>query len=580
MGIKPWVIKWIKERYPEAFPPEDPGFGNILIVDMMQYLKYLPDGCENLGDILAYIMNQVRNKMNQFKGRLEVIILCFDQKVIEHNSHKVKSICYAKRYKNSNLYTPDGSPYLPKSDSGKLPGEWSRFCGNSTLLRRELFPLIYNCCLDSRYLQLNFGQVLILQGLPGRTIYQIPNMKHTYLSYMTTGLNDPRNPEALESSMQRLVLWNREWLPITAQMEEEDPNMYNNVYMIKAVPPGVDHRFPRGYLETDVWADARNNLGEADLAMVFFNRFFPDKDQIISINDGDIYPIALLHAQERLVGSQFRNRQLLVLPQKKRKPKAGDVVIVDAPRLTLRQKYTYCDVNMLYSKVCDDPLFGENGVQNHVMMLVFMIILSGTDFFADSFGGVGCKNFVWKTLTGKLDVFHHIIQSSKNIIPDPLAERHVVFDEDAWTRFAHWCYAEKHGPAIKKKTQSDKLTHKQLKLHLSKRKRESEKLPDRNLILRWCRQIQWNIEYWLNGPRLIFPDPFKTIDNRSYYGYTLTDDEKLAFAKRIYTMQIPVDEVYSRFFFKEQKSKTKKRKELPSEDTIAAFEKSANKLFQ
>lgn len=579
MGIKPWVIKWIKQRYPQAFPAEDPGFGKILIVDMMQYLKYLPDGCECLGDILWYVMNQVRNKMRQFKGRLEIIILCFDQKVVEHKSNKVKSICYAKRYKNANLYKEDEGPFLPKNDKGKLPDEWTRFCGNSNLLRRELFPLIYNCCLDSRYIQLNFGQTLILQGLPGRTIYQIPNMKNTYLSYMTTGLNDPRNAEAMESSMQRLVLWNRDWLPITPEMEEADPDMYNNVYMIKAVPPGVDHRFPRGFLESDVWKEAKNNLGEADLAMVYFNKFFPEHDQIISINDGDIYPIALLHTQDRLNGSQFKNRQLLVLPQKKRKPKEGDVVIVDAPRLTLQQRYTYCDVNMLYSKVCDDPLFGENGVQNHVMMLVLMIILSGTDFFADSFGGVGCEKFIWKTLTGKFDIFHHLIQSTKNIIPDPLQQRHVVFDEYGWRQFAHWCYAEKYGPTIKKKTKSKKLTHKQIRMHLSKRKREDHRMPDRKLILRWCRQIQWNIEYWLNGPRLIFPDPFRKVEGQSYYGYELEDD-KLKYATQLYPNQIPVDEVYGRHFGEEQNQKEKKPKKLPSEDTIAQFEQSAKELFQ
>ena len=576
MGINTWVITWLKKRYPNAFPHDDPGFGTILIVDMMQYLKYLPEGCTTLGSIKQYVMSQVRRKIESFKGRLRVIILCFDQKVVHHNCHKVKSICHAKRYKNVDLYPLDGSPYLPREDSGKLPKEWNRFCGSSTLLRRELFPLLYNCCLDSKYIQLSFGQSLILQGLPGRTIYQIPDLKSTYLSYMTTGVNDPNHPEAMESSMQKLVLWNVDWLPITAEMENRNPDMYNNVYIVKAVPPGVDHRFPRGFLQTDIWDEAKNNVGEADLAMLYFNRFFPDEDQIISINDGDIYPIALLNTQDRLNGNQFRNRQLLVLPLRTRKKKAKEAVIVDAPQLLLKPKFTYCDVNLLYSNVCDDPLFGDKGVQNHIMMLVFMIIISGTDFFSGSFGGIGVEKIVWKTLTGKLDVYHHMVQSTKNIIPDPTAQRDIVIDEDAWRQFTFWCYAEKHGKVVRRNN-GGKLTHNLIKTHLSKRKYT---MPDTPLILRWCRQIQWNMEYWINGPRLIFPDPFLKINGRSYYGYDLSKDNKLEYAKKIYLDQREVDEVYSRYFAKSKEPTHKRPKKLPSKKTIAEFEESATKLFQ
>lgn len=290
MGIEKWVKAFLKKRYKDknnptrnAFP-KDPNawtegrVDNVLIVDMMQHMKHKPDEVLTLGDLKQYIMGHIRKRIDLYGGRLEVIVLCFDQKVMEHSCNVVKNICYAKRYKNVEFYPEDGGPYLPKSDNGQLPSEWGRFCGSSNLLRRELFPIIYNCCLDSRYIQLRyyrsptdgrmFGQTLILQGLPGLTFDKVPGIKSSYLQYLTTGFNDPKSADALKEAMQSLVPWNAEWLPITVEAEKLDHDMYNRVFFIKAVPPGVDHRFPQGYLHTDEWKDARNNVGEADLAMM------------------------------------------------------------------------------------------------------------------------------------------------------------------------------------------------------------------------------------------------------------------------------------------------------------------------
>lgn len=574
MGIKKWVKEFFRNRYRKAYldEGEEPTDGNVLIVDFMQYMKYIPDEVKTLGDLLHFLMSHLKRKITSFKGRLQVIVICFDQKATDHECNLVKSICYQSRYKNTDFYPAEGAPYLPKRDDGQLPPEWNRFCGSSTLLRRELYPLIYNCCLDSRYVQLRFGQSLVLQGLPGRTMDDIPNMKQNHKQLFSAGVYDPKHEEAFASAMCQLVPWDRAWLPITPEMEQRDKDLYNRVYVIKAVPPNVDARFPKGFLQTYEWEDARNNMGEADLAMMFFDRFFPQNTQIIDINDGDIIPIALLYAQERLVGNAFRNNQYLALPIKegnKKKNTEEKVIIVEPKKLA---KFTYIDVNALYTKICNDPMFGMAGVQNHVMMVVFMIVLSETDFFRNSFGGIGVEKSVWKTLTEKLDIYHHIVQSTKNILPDPTLKRTVVLDDAAWKEFAYRCYMEKHGSAVRKKNKG-KITKKLLQVHLSKRKRENEQLPSGATIQRWGRQVQYNIEYWLNGPRGLFPDPFETVDGKSFYGYEkdeATGEFRLAASVSAYR---PVDEVYERFFLRNTRPQKRARKEVPTHEEMDNIER-------
>ena len=636
MGIESLVKKWLIQRYsskdpaknafphtfelwnnPKARDPRPGAWGFVLIVDMMQYMKHKPDDVTTLGELLAYIMGCVRRKIDMHKGKARVIILCWDQKVTEHHSNVVKQICYAKRYKNVSVYDEEQGPYLPKTLDGQLPPEWNRFCGNSTLLRRELYPHLYNCCLDSRYIQLTFGQRLVLQGLPGLVFEDMPGMKAAHLRYLTTGFNDPKSADALKESQQRLVPWQMEHLPITREYEREHPDLYNTVYYIEAVAPGIDHRFPQGFLKTDVWPEARNNLGEADLAMMFFDRFYPELDQVIDINDGDIIPIGLLYAQERLQGNTWRNHQLIQLPikhgrkkkQTEAEPESEAPVIVDAPQLAEvdKPRFTFCDLNVLYARVCDDPLFGNHGVQNHVLMLVFMIVLSGTDFFKDAFGGINVQNTVWKTLTGKLDVLHHLVQSSKNIIPDPTALRTIVMDETAWRRLVYWSYVEKHGSTVRKRNKGA-LSLKLIKVHLNKRKRETERFPDRNLVRRWGRMALWNLRYWMDGPRyrkhatepcaVNFPDPFLRVQGDSFYGYELDSavssaagagGKGLRFSPRVSTYMPRVDEVYAQHFLKpapaaEDVPKKKRRLKLlaqrmPEDEQLDALEREARGAF-
>lgn len=201
---------------------------------------------------------------------------------------------------------------------------------------------------------------------------------------------------------------------------------------------------------------------------------------------------------------------------------------------------------------------------------------------------------IWKTLTGKFDVFHHLVQSTKNIIPDPEALRTIVMDETAWRQLAYYCYIDKHGNAVRKKLKKDKEEHislKEVRVHLSKRKNVNQRFPDRNLIRRWGRQVQWNLEYWMNGPRYKpgasnFPDPFLKVGDESYYGYERDPHTgKLRFTIQVTTKIRKVDEIYSQHFMRPPSNNSvqrKKRRKLepPSEDTLDQLEETAKDLFK
>ena len=69
-------------------------------------------------------------------------------------------------------------------------------------------------------------------------------------------------------------------------------------------------------------------------------------------------------------------------------------------------------------------------------------------------------------------------------------------------------------------------------------------------MMLWVRQVDWNLQYWLNDCRDIRVDPFKAVDGEPYYGYV---KKTMSISKRVHATQQPVDEVYKRHFYKRRK---------------------------
>jgi hypothetical protein len=116
------------------------------------------------------------------------------------------------------------------------PKNWPKYTTNRELVRRELYPIIWNAFLDEHYYSPLPGEQLILHGLPGQW-RMVRNPQ-----YMVS-------PTDQEVELELLCPRDR----ITPQHEKLDPDLLNRVFMIKH--GGVKMQ----------WKEALNEIGEADL---------------------------------------------------------------------------------------------------------------------------------------------------------------------------------------------------------------------------------------------------------------------------------------------------------------------------
>lgn len=576
MGIDPKVRQALREMYIGAWSLEPPDFNDpdmkrcnptrpvLEIRDAMQDVRGLPDFIETVDQLIYYVVDKVVDLLI-LENKIDHHIVCVDRIV----TMMKRLVCYEERYKDKEVYSEEDGPFLPKKGSGNLPDEWEKFAGNRKLMQRELFPRLFNAFLN--LCKPKRGQSVTLHGFPGRSLDVIDHQKPAWERSFVGQRN-----------MRRVVIhWNVETeLPITKELEEEDPDLYNRIYTIKGTNPYGTN--PEIY----EWEAAKNDIGEGDLAMFYYDHFFKDHDQIICINDGDAIPIALLYAHERKDGRSWRNDQWLKLKRRK----ANDIFVDKKP-------YEYVNVNKLYDAIYNDPQFKEAGVQNPVATLVFMIVLGKTDFVKNQFFQLGVKNVLWKTLLSKLKMFSHMIQLSTAVTPDTRVPRRVVIDEYAFSCFLGYCYTQKHGNATRtkekfkrnKKAKKDKSLPKFIdppeeelkktwpallknKTHF---KSNGEPQPDerwhypgKNTVRRWCRHILWNMLYWINGMRgtQYEPNVFEEYRGHPYFGFMREpESDKAIVAPCVCAKQKPVDPCYKENFIEKRLKKINKKRKRKEE---------------
>ena len=97
---------------------------------------------------------------------------------------------------------------------------------------------------------------------------------------------------------------------ITEEMEKEKPDLYQNIYVVERLV-GTEHPIRHE------WEVAKNNIGEADCALVFYEKWFSADDRstcVVRTGDGDAFSLLLLHSFERLVAGKFHNKMYLWMP--------------------------------------------------------------------------------------------------------------------------------------------------------------------------------------------------------------------------------------------------------------------------
>lgn len=543
MGIPTFVRDYLKAHYVGAFSYElrSGHMPTVVVYDLMQDIKVLPETIVTMEQTIVYFVNKIKTLFYHHKhgGAIQTVIVCVDRKppVVK------RLVTHEKRYKNVDVLASKSAPHLPFRPGDPVPLPWIRFAGNYKLLQRELYPRLFNALLQ---LPLKPQQKMILHGFPAYCEWIAVPKQQAY----TLNTNEA-------GRVLQIHTWTDDDLPLTKVREQQDPDLYNRVYFMEHVPPCAV--FPQGCVLRQQWDEATNAINETDGAMFFYDHWFQNDCMMFSCNDGDAFAYGLLYTYERTtLQNTFRNQHILRLPYKKiagREAFPPDKI----PR------YEYVDLNVLYQLVKDDSTMKASGVQNHVVTLVFLMIMAGSDFFQDCMKGIGAEKGIWQTFLASLGSFTHLVQESKGVVQStrPTLSRTIVLDEERFRIFVIQCYADKHGAAVKKKSKNDTFTLEELRVHCNTSKRASSdeeyKMPTRNKIRLWARQVLWNLSYYRNAPFDKTPDPFETCasDGLPYYPYIRNPiTGKPEMSPVVSAFEKPLDEVYKQHMYGSHKEET------------------------
>lgn len=574
MGLPSWVRDQLRMRYATAFSYDIPQY-QMISIDNMQFLKgTLPDWVTTLKTLRSFILSKPDQ---QFKSRTGcmVVVMCFDRE-----SPAVKKlVVHKKRYeircdkckthapqemqrgvvagdemfspecergcKDKQIMWAEQGPYLDPSGSLDQPlPDWSRFSADSRNLRREIYPLIMNWLMQYQFHAP--GLMILTHGLPGHT-KQVRDVQPNF------GEGHHFNKDF--TTRQVLIPWAPQDLPV-----HEDRHDFSRVFMIKAEHPTFEH--PLGWLRLEEVVEMRNNIQEADNAVFFYSRFFPEfKSCMAYINDGDAISIGLLRTLEDFRGGpQPEQEQWLALKYAK-KDATSIFLSLNANVPTIE----YVNLTLLYQKIQSSNDFVKRGYQCPVATLIFLCILAGSDFFQGEwcYGIGGMTEWsdeeekrakqapgFWDTFFEKMEMFSHLVQyyTPTKSLTEP---RLIVLDEELFNDFTGFCYVGKHAKAAlnkrrKKDSHEGEVTQDEVRLHCSKFKDERKHFPSATKVRRWARQIQWNLNYWANAFRDIDVDPYEEYMGKSYWGY----HKEQGIVDEVSPKQKGLDEVHKKHMLK------------------------------
>ena len=555
MGLPTKEKEFIEETFGEAFARCLSFEHNytVVIVDFMQFVKVKPKDAVLLDEVMTYFKEKFKSFLHMYQGRIKTVIVMVDTKPMDVK----RMVTHTNRYKNTNVrqYEP-GKPVLPAKGTDKVPDVWMEFAGNYQLLQRELYPRLFNAFMFD--ISPRPGQTVILSGFPGRSWFET--------SYTNRAWETDLNASGQVWQVQR---WKEHELPITPEMESADVDLYNRVYVSEYVEPC--QAFPSGALLRREWDEAKCDLSEADVRLLFFEHWYQHENIVFCINDGDIFSIALLYAYERHTQITeegrylFRNQHTLMIKhietEKKRKKREASGIFITPP------PYQYIDVNVLYRLVREYEPMRVGHVMNPVASFVFLLIMAKSDFFQDFMKGINAQNTIWKVFFENIHIFSHLIQLSQAVPRDTRTPRKIVIDEDRFRQFVVFCYLDKYEPALLKslkvsqitfrdlmnRTQTDAKGKKKMKKDSPSEEDTSYYMPTRNMTRLWCRQIEWNLLYWKNGPFGHVPDPFEMWYGVPYFPYWRDEEGVPTMISVVSSRPKPVDRVYSQHFIQRKK---------------------------
>lgn len=540
MGIQTQVRKFILKTFSACHTVTPPKINTELVtICMMQYLRAtIPDTIVTGNDLVNHFVKKITGHFTSRNGCM-VVVANFDlaspgvKKFVTHvKRHDIRckkckstpNLKLCEKCESKTSFKFKDGPYIKNHMDTPLPftyDEYSRFSSDTRNLRCELYPLIVNALIQ--YAPPKQFQKMIINGLPFKTV----SITHEDFLW-ETGYNASR-----DDSRERVVPWEMREIPLPHIIEKE----YHKVFEIEAMPPNI--RQPGGWIRVSENVEYQNDIHEADNAVFFFPNFFPQYNRLISINDGDAIPIGLLRVAEDYSGSSQIPTTILRL-------KNGTP--------TDPQPYDYINLTQLYTEITTWSRMVDAGVQSPVATFVFLIIISNTDFFKNFCSGIGTmtkwksdpekrkkqKMGVWDTFFDNITLYSHMVQYYINSEKRDLGmKRRIVIDEVLFKMFYYKCYINRYMA----KTKNVGVTA--IRVRCSKLS-ERNRIPSDEVIDVKCRNITWNLQYWLNAFRNIYINPFKKINGSSYYGFL---EDRIS--DNVYPIQEKVDEAYRRHFYKD-----------------------------
>ena len=536
---------------------------DVIVLDFMQFVKSIPkEHVTLMGDLISYFVKRALELLWQHPTANTLVIMV-DGEPLDAK----RAVAHRERESRTPALPLDGAPYLPSREQDCVMGSdrWQSFARSHLLLRRELYPRLFDAFMNLRDIPLPEGKEIVLSGFPGRTGWRAAHMRNPWEA--------PRNNQGAE---QTVLMWEGE-LPITEAVEKADPGLYERTWVVANRGPNA------GGIVRYEWERARNSISEGDVRMFWFTHFWPHAHVLLAINDGDVFSIGLLHAQERLKCIApvertyvFHNRHTVVMPNR-----SSDY----------EGRFTYINLNNLYSSVREyEPLRRAN-VQHPAATVAALITMNGTDFSPKFVHGVGWQN-IWNTFFSNAPLFSHMVMISDALPGNTRRWREVVIDEDAYEQLMRMCFAFKYDRDLLAQAKRNKRTPSEQDLRKRSRTKSGGKPQDdtrfhwpesRNVVRAYARATLWTLQYWKNAPAGEVPDALEKFRGMPYYPYWLNPStQQPEFVTLVSAHSKPVDEVYRRRHEDMARSLERVRKahkralEYADEDAIDALKRQAN----
>lgn len=538
MTLPKEVKDWLRTFFPGAFADSleldlNESKPTVAVVDFMQFVKHIPtkDSFAIRAQLVDYFVKRAVEVLMMHPS-IEDLIIMVDGSPMAAK----RAVAHRKRHAKDAPLSTTGGPYIPPRDHDPImnPEKWKLFAKNFLLLRRELYPLLFNSLMQTRGFKLRVGQRIILSGFPGRSGWQTVHSTAPW--------------EALHNNQNRqwaVKLW--EDLPITEAMERADPQLYSRTYVVEQRQEGPV------WFE---WEAAINDISEADIRMFWFAHFYRNRHVLFYLNDGDVFSIGLLAAQERLhsISSSerayvFYNRHSVMMPVLGGKDAEED----DAPA---RKRFYYVNLNKFYSLVREFEPLRKARVHSPVATIVLLITLAGCDFFEKFLLGMGFGSIIWNTFLSNIAFLTHIVMipdAKLPVLSESRVYRQVVINERAFACLVRLCFAAMYRKDLDAKRLKRTPSVKDISIRASQtakgepRADERYHFPEQNETRAYARAVLWVLEYWKNGVAGFVPDCMDRWHGLPYYPYWVNPKtHEPEFLKLVCPYSKPVDDVFAR----------------------------------